>query len=232
MKVKERVYFLGTESGNKINPTDNLLVEINDISTKILLKSLFESYLQSDSDIKGHSFLSEYPIEDGRIMISPEIGISIINKNDDQHVYFTQYKSPFIEKGERESDVDGKINMLKETWESLKPKEEGEEIIVKVDEPEIISEEEAAELAEEITDEPVTEDTLKEYEELKTKLLSKGFICKKSGKYELLYNKENKQGGLYNEKGEKVTYLKISDTEGVKVLRVEGEEEDLKFDVK
>lgn len=232
MKVKERIYILGTESGNKINATDNLLVEINDLPTGILLRSLFESYYQTDSDIKGHSFLEQYPIEDGRIIISPEIGISIINKNDDQHVYFTQYKSPFIEKGERESDVDGKINNIKETWEKIKPKEEEEEIIIQVDGPEVISEEQAEELAEEIVDEQVKEVDLSEFEDFKRKLKEEGFGCYSCGKYELMFNKESKRAGLYNERGEKITYMKLPDEGSIKVLRVEGEAEDLKFDVK
>lgn len=228
MKAKQKVFILGTESGNKINETDTLLVAINDIPTRIKLRSLFESYVQGTGDIKGHSFLSECEIDDGRIVVSENIHISIVDKNDDQNVYFTKMKEPFIQMSDIETDRDAKIVQLEEEWEKVKPQEEGTEIIVKVDEPEIITEAEAESLVEEEEQEESEES---EYNKFKSDLIAEGFVCIKCREYELLYNKESKKGALYNKEGDKVGYKKISEENGIKVLRADSEEKDLSFDI-
>jgi hypothetical protein len=229
-KVEQRVYNLGTESGNKINETDNLLVAINDITSKITLKSLFESYKQGTSDIKGHSFLYEYPIEDGRIVISDSISINIVNKNDDQNIYFTSVKEPFIQGADVVTDKDGLLAILEAEMIRISPVvEREEEIIVQVDEPTVVGDiAEESEETKESTEETEESDS-DEYSEFKKSVEDKGYKEFKSGKYCLLYNKDTKKGGLYLPSGEKVTYSKVSDDGSTIVLRAAGAEEDTIF---
>jgi hypothetical protein len=230
MKISEKIYKLGNEKGEKINTTDNLIVCINGIQTRILLKTLFQVYKQEEDRIKGYSFLGNYPVVDDCIRVSDNISICAINKNTDDIIYITRVHEPFFQMMDKESDTESIVKILEEEWSRIKPKSIIDEVIVEEEavSEEEVPEEEIIETQEEVA-EPVKEDKF-DYEAQKEKLLKSGYKEYESGKYKLLFNKTSKKGGLYKD-GKKITYMKISDEQDIKTLRVEVEEEDLVFNV-
>lgn len=165
MKTQERIYVLGTESGENINTTDNLLLAINGTKTKILLKSLFapNCYKQGEASIKGISILGEFPIVENHIQISENMNICAFNRNSEENVYFIRTEIPFLQNEDKECNKEEIINIITAEYNSITPKEEElEETEEEESEPsqmeeELELDEEELELEEVTTEEEIPE---------------------------------------------------------------------------
>ncbi len=206
MKVQERIYRLGTESGRNMNATDTLLVAINGKRSEIKLIDLFETYKQKTDSIVGHSFLGDLTIHENRILLNDDISLSIINKNNDEEIFFVKTQFPLIQFKDKETDDAFKIMIIENEYKRLF-KEEDEnplreaknDILVEIKSPEAAQQEienEDKELEnEEGLDEEKKEENLSaesNYEEELKSLIEQGYKEFKAGNYRLLYNEETK----------------------------------------
>jgi len=153
MKVEEKVYTLGSQSGKALNKTDNLLLAINGVRTELPVREFFSSFSQNDDSIKGHSFFGEFPIEDYRIVLSDLIQISLWNKNSDEEILITGYKFPLVQKADMETPGEVLLDKIQQLYDEMQnPDEEEREIKVEMRGPEempIIEEEQEEEQEEE-----------------------------------------------------------------------------------
>jgi len=115
MKIQERVFKFANRTGKNINTTDTLLVAINGKRSEIKLIDLFETYKQKSDRIVGHSILGEYNIDQNCILVpigEVNFKISLINKNNDEGVFFTKISFPMIQSSDKECNPGDKLAMI------------------------------------------------------------------------------------------------------------------------
>lgn len=115
MKIQERVFKFANATGRNINPTDTLLVAINGKRSEIKLIDLFDSYKQKSDRIIGHSILGEYNIDKNCILVpigEVNFKISLINKNNDEDVFFTKISFPMIQSSDKECNPGDKLALI------------------------------------------------------------------------------------------------------------------------
>ncbi len=161
MKAQELFYILGTETGEPINRTDNLMLAVNGQKTKVFLKSLFnpKAYKQEESRIIGISEIGSHPIVDNQIQISENISICAFNRNTEELVYFTKTEEPFFRSMDEEVDSEAIIKIIRDEYERLQPQEEEPQLIISEDPIEDIeSDENETPIEEELEEEQLEEE--------------------------------------------------------------------------
>jgi hypothetical protein len=193
MKIQEKIYCLGSMSGNKMEKDDELLVAINGQRTRLIASEIFGSFKQREASIKGHSIIGEFPIVENRIEVSKDILVSFFSDKLEEEILLTRFEYPLIQNSDMEIDGDVVIEKLKE----LLPAEEGE-IKVEIEENEInletgLEEEtKVEEEAEKLEEEEGLEGPVNcvPYEEGKVALLDKGWKEYSIDNFRLLFKEK------------------------------------------
>lgn len=219
MKAEQKVLRLGSESGNPISITDNILLVVNGVKTNLKAMDFFKRYEQEEHCIIGYSIFGDKPLLNNVIQVpapdSTNIQVNFWNKNTDEEIFISLIKNPMFQLGDREVDEQSAIEKLiaevlkQKPEEIIEVKEEKIDISEKLDIKKDIEEEEEEE--EKLDEELVCS----EYEIIKKKLVEKGYKEYSLGNMRLLVEGNG---------GERIALCELLDEKDYSRIKIEKHE--------
>lgn len=116
MKAEQKVLRLGSESGNPISITDNILLVVNGVKTGLKAIDFFKRYEQEEHCIVGYSIFGDKTLLNNVIQVpapdNTNIQVNFWNKNTDEEIFISLIKNPMFQLGDREIDEQASIEKL------------------------------------------------------------------------------------------------------------------------